>query len=376
MVPDLKLFIVAGEPSGDRLGAALISGLKAKSNLSLRGVGGHAMADEGLQSLFDMSDLSVMGFVDVFFALPRVLRRLGEVVRAALAYSPDAVVLIDNQVFSQMVAARLRRAGYSGRIYLYVAPSVWAWKPDRARKIAPIYDEVFAVLPFEPRSMSQLGGPPTSYVGHPAESLITSVPQDRSRGLVALLPGSRAGELRRHLPVFREIASQLQSHNAVDGFVIPTLPHLRERIEQEVSSWTVAVEVVTGADARRQAFEQSIVALAGAGTVTLELALMDVPMVGTYVPDWFQMRAYKRWGRPLVLLPNIVLSRALVPEIEPGQGHAARVVEAVRHLLDSKDARAAQRAGFAELKRQFVDGLPEIGRADAAERILSTVRRT
>ena len=118
-------------------------------------------------------------------------------------------------------------------------------------------------------------------------------------------------------------------------------------------------------------FAHAVIALAGAGTVTLELAMMDVPMVGTYVPDWLQMRAYRRWGKPLIGLPNIILGKRLVPEIEPGTDHAARVLSEAMRLLDDDDARAGQRAGFAELRRQIIEGLPDIGRQNAAERYSS-----
>ena len=282
--PDLKLFLVAGEPSGDRLGGALLSELNQRVSVSARGVGGADMLDAGLEPVFDMSDLSVMGYTDVLFALPRIFRRLAQVVRAASDFAPDAVVLIDNQVFSQLAAARLRKAGYRGAILLYVAPSVWAWKPGRARKIAPLFDEVLAVLPFEPTVMEELGGPPTFYVGHPAERMIEAGRAPMDAGLVALLPGSRSGEIRRHMPVFADIVHRLAGHPAITGFVVPTLPHLRERIAAETADWPAPVEIVTDSEDRRAAFARTVAALAGAGTITLELALMDVPMVGTYVP--------------------------------------------------------------------------------------------
>ncbi|MBU1175391.1 MAG: lipid-A-disaccharide synthase [Alphaproteobacteria bacterium] len=373
--PDLRVFLIAGEPSGDRLGGALLAELKRSVSVAARGVGGADMLAEGLEPLFDMADLSVMGFMDVFAALPRLLWRLGQVVRAALAFQPDAVVFIDNQVFSQMAAARLRRSGYRGAVFLFVAPSVWAWKPERARSIAPLFDEVLAVLPFEPGVMAELGGPPTTYVGHPAERLIGAGGARKDTGLVALLPGSRGGELRRHLPVFRDAVARLAGHPAITGFVMPTLPHLGARLAAQTTGWAAPVDIVTASEARRAAFAHAIAALAGVGTITLELAMMDVPMVGTYVPDWLQMRAYRRWGRPLVALPNIVLSTPLVPEIAPGEGHAARVAEAVTRLIGDAAACQAQRDGFARVRDQIVNGLPGTGRQSAAGRILARTGR-
>jgi len=374
MVADPRLFLVAGEPSGDRLGAALLADIGKRTGYVARGVGGEAMQAEGLKPIFDMADLSVMGFTDVVFALPRILNRLRRTVAAALAFAPDAVILIDNQVFSAMAAARLRRAGYRGALFLYVAPSVWAWKPERAKKLKPVFDEVLAVLPFEPKVMAELSGPPTSFVGHPAESLIDEARKPIRSGPVVLLPGSRGGELKRHLPLFRGVVTRLASHEAVTGFVMPTLAHLTDRLAAETQDWPAAVEIVTTAEARRSAFSGAVAALAGAGTVTLELALMDVPSVGTYVPDFLQMRAYRRWGQPLIGLPNIILGEPVVPEIPPGEGHAERVSTELNRLIEDEDARQHQRDGFARVRDQIVNGLPGTGRASAAERVLARLR--
>ncbi len=376
MAADLKLFLVAGEPSGDRLGGALLAELGETVRLEARGVGGIEMQAHGLKPLFDMSELSVMGFVDVMLALPRILMRLGQVVRAALRFAPDAVILIDNQVFSRMAAERLRRAGYRGAIFLYVAPSVWAWKPERAARLAPLVDEVLAVLPFEPKVMAELGGPPTFFVGHPAERLIDPGHVPAARGPVALLPGSRRGELARHLPLFAEVVARLAEHPAVSGFVLPSLPHLQDPLRAATANWAAPIDIVTTTEARRQAFARSVAALAGAGTVTLELAMMDVPTIGTYIPDWLQMRAYRRWGRPLIGLPNIVLGEVLVPEIAPGADHARRVAAELVHLLDDEAARQRQLKGFAEVRDEIVNGLPGIGRESAAARILARLDGT
>ncbi len=364
-----KLFVVAGEPSGDQLGGAFLSELKKTVSFEARGVGGPDMRAAGLVSLFDMSDLSVMGIVDVVGAIPRLYLRLDRVVRAALAWQPDAVVLIDNKVFSQMVAKRLKRAGYRGAIFLYVAPSVWAWKPDRARKIAPLFDEVLAVLPFEPVIMADLGGPLTSFVGHPAENLIDPDRRKPDTGLVTLLPGSRGGELKRHLPLFGEVAERLADHPRVTGFALPTLAHLKTRLDAEVANWGVPVRVVATPEDRQSVFDETLVALVGAGTVTLELAMMDVPMVCTYVPDWFMMRAYKRWGRPLIGLPNVILGEEVLPEIRPGPDHASRVAAAMKKILDDTEAQERQSAGFAKVRDQIVNGLPDSPRTSAAARI-------
>ncbi len=365
-----RLFLVAGEPSGDRIGGALLTELAKTVSLEASGVGGADMMAAGLTPLFDMSEISVMGYVDVLFALPRLLARLDQVVRAARAFTPDAVILIDSQAFSRSVARRLKRAGYRGAVFLYVAPAVYAWKPGGARKIAPLYDEVLAVLPFEPKTMAELGGPPTYYVGHPAEHLIGTARRKGKKGLVALLPGSRKGELDRHLPLFAEVVARLAGHPRIEGFALPTLASLADRIEKETAGWAAPVAVVTTPEDRRNVFTRARLALASAGTVTLELAMMDVPMVNIYIPDWPLMLAYLYWGKPLVSLPDIILNERLIAGVPPGRNHAERVAAEMVCLLEDDEARARQREGFARIRDKIVNGLPEIGRTSAAERVL------
>ena len=164
----LKLFILAGEPSGDRIAADLVSRLQQRVPLAFSGVGGHELEALGLRSLFPMRDLAVMGVSDVVLRLPLLLWRIEQTARAIRAGKPDIVVLVDSQDFSRLLAKRLKRLGYAGKLILYVAPSVWARAPQRAAKLTPLFEEVLAVLPFEPAVMQRLDGPPTCYVGHPA----------------------------------------------------------------------------------------------------------------------------------------------------------------------------------------------------------------
>ena len=188
---------------------------------------------------------------------------------------------------------------------------------------------------------------------------------------MVLLPGSRGGELKRHLPLFREIATRLATHEAVTGFVIPTLAHLSERLAAETRDWPVPVEIVSTAEARRTAFSGAVAALVSAGTVTLEVAMMDVPSAGTYVPDFLQMRAYRRWGQPLIGLPSIILGEEVVPEVLPGERHAERVSTEIIRLIEDEAARQHQLDGFARVRDQIVNGLPGIGRQSAALRVLA-----
>ena len=374
MIEKLRVFILAGEPSGDRIAADLVARLRGKVNLELSGVGGDELAGQGLTSLYPMSDLAVMGITDVLLTLPRLLWRLEQTARAILAANPDMVVLVDAQDFSRLLAARLRKRGYAGRLVLYVAPSVWARHPERAKRLAPLFDAVLAVLPFEPEAMNRLGGPPTNYVGHPtlAEAIASQTPPDR--GPLVLLPGSRNGELRRHLPVLAEMATDLSRHQAVTELVIPTLPRLRDRLVAETANWPAPVRVVETRAARREIYQQAIGAICVSGTVTLELALARVPMVVIYALDSHQSRAYAKLGRPQVSLPNIILGRPIVREFVAAPLLDEPAKSAMIDLLDNKKARQDQVQAFDELYRIMETGLPPHLREDPADRILAIWR--
>lgn len=373
--PDL--FILAGEASGDRLGASLLRALRPHADVHAWGVGGDEMLAAGLEPLFHSEKIAVMGFADVMARLPILLWRVERVVQAILRQKPDTVLLIDAQVFSMLVAKKLRRRGYRRPIILYVAPSVWAWKPERATAIEPLYDEVLALLPFEPRVMAELLGPATVFVGHPATEDPRLAPLDASpaSGRIALFPGSRQGELRRHLPVLANAAGRLAALPEVEGFVLPTLPRLADRLAQEVASWPVPVEIVVDADARRKALQSCVVAIATAGTTTLELGLLGLPHVDIYVPDRLQMRAYEKAGKPLIDLVNIVLGEKTVPELEPGPEYGVRIAEAVANLIKDAPAREAQRLAFARFRKSMQQGEAADNKEDAALRVLFYLNR-
>ena len=366
----LKLFILAGEPSGDRIAADLVVRLRRLVQLELSGVGGHELEAQGMRSLFPMSDLAVMGVSDVVLRLPLLLWRIEQTARAIRKVKPDIVVLVDSQDFSKLLARRLKALGFAGKLILYVAPSVWARAPERAAKLLPLFEEVLAVLPFEPAVMQRLGGPPTCYVGHPAlgERLVREMVE---HGPLVLLPGSRDGELRRHLPVFREVVAQLGEHPALHGIVIPTLPALHERLAREVADWPQPVTIVSNRAARADIYRTAVLALAVSGTVTLELALARVPVVVTYVLDPHQARIYNRHGRPSVSLPNRILDRPAVPELVQDAPDATAITTAVRLLLDDKKARQSQIEAFGELSKLMEIGEAGFPRQDPAERVLS-----
>jgi lipid-A-disaccharide synthase len=371
MADGLKLFILAGEPSGDRIAADLVTRLRGKLTVELSGVGGDELQGQGLRPLFPMSDLAVMGLTDVLLRLPLLLWRIEQTARAILASQPDIVVLVDAQDFSKRLAKRIKALGYTKPVLLYVAPSVWARAPHRAKALAPLFAEVLAVLPFEPAVMAKLDGPPTSYVGHPA--LAEALPGQTApeRGLVALLPGSRNGELRRHLPLLGQVAAQLTDHPSVSGFFIPTLRSLQQRLRDETADWPVPVTIVADRTERRALYQQSVLALSVSGTATLELALARVPMVVVYVLDAPQAREFERIGRPQVGLPNIILDRIAIEELITAKADPAALTAAARRLLDNKKARQDQITAFGELADLMEQGTADAPRQDPADRVLS-----
>lgn len=370
MADAARLFIVAGEASGDRIGADLIKRLRVTRPVSVSGVGGAELEGEGLKSLFPMSDLSVMGLTDVLMRLPLLLWRLRQTAQAILAEKPDLVVLIDSQVFSEKIAEQLRHNGYAGKILLYVAPAVWAWKPERAPKLKPLYDEVLAVLPFEPAVMKRLDGPPTTYVGHPALSGTTFRPVQPATGPLLLLPGSRPGELKRNLPVMEEVTKALKGHPSVTGFVLPTPRSEEARVMNEVMAWTTPVFVTSTAAGKREAFAGAVVAAAVTGTVTLELALSGVPTVATYVADGAQKRHWLKYKGRFASLPNILIGNALIPEILGIKRQPDLVIGAIETLLDDPAELEKQRAGFARIRAGMEKGTADAPVTDAAERVL------
>jgi lipid-A-disaccharide synthase len=371
MTDPVRLFIVAGEPSGDRIGADLVRRVRVNRQVQVSGVGGDALEGEGLQPLFPMSDLSVMGLTDVLVRLPWLYLRMRQTVDAIKAAAPDLVVLIDSQVFSQTVAQQLRKAGYNGQILLYVAPSVWAWRPERAVTIKPLYDEVLAVLPFEPAVMERLGGPPTTYVGHPALQSTSLRKKQPERGPMLLLPGSRRGELRRHLQIMRNVAHAFRRHERVTDFVLPTPKHTEEFVHEAVRSWDIPVYVTSTQQGKRAAFIESVAAAAVSGTVTLELALAGIPTVATYVGERAQARHWKKYKGKYATLPNILVQDRLIPEILGLKPQSAEVIAEMERLLDDPSAMERQREGFARIRAGMEKGAPDAPLTDAADRVLA-----
>ena len=355
----LDVFIVAGESSGDVLGAGLMRMLshEAGSPVSFRGIGGARMAEAGLDPLFPAHELTNIGILAVVAKLPKLVRRLLETVRAIVARPPDVLVLIDVPDFSLRVAHCVRRRLPHLPIVKYVAPSVWAWRPGRARAMRPSVDLVLALLPFEPKVMRDLGGPPCIYVGHPLlgqlDALRPSPAEARAQAtppIVLALPGSRRQEIRRLGGVFGaalELAAKRCRHFEV---VLPTLPHLTADIAAATAQWAIRPRIVTDEHGKQAAMRSARAAIAASGTATLELALAGVPYVSAYrVSRIDEAIARAVFHISTVNLANLILGEMAVPEFLQSRCTAENIANALSDILSDTPARRRQEETFRRL---------------------------
>ncbi|ARJ69941.1 lipid-A-disaccharide synthase [Paracoccus contaminans] len=366
----MRVFLIAGEPSGDLLGGALLAGLRQlEPALQIAGIGGPAMAAQGLQSLFPMSDLSVMGLAEVLPRYRALRRRMAEAVRAALAFDPDVLVTIDSPDFCLRVARRLRAQAPQMRTVHYVAPSVWAWRPGRAESMAEVIDHVLAILPFEPPLMHE-AGMSCDFVGHPVVSQPLASPADAAAfraahaiaadaPLVLCLPGSRRGEVARLGSRFDETLIRLRDRVPEMRVVLPTVPGVADMVRAMARRWPSAPVIVQGEAEKRAAFGAADLALAASGTVSLELAANHVPTVIGY-----DMAPLSRLLIGLLLrvdtvtLVNLVSETRAIPEFLGRRCQPGPMSAALLGLLDEPGTRADQLAAM-ELT------MDRLGRGDA-----------
>jgi lipid-A-disaccharide synthase len=368
------VFLVAGEESGDRLGGALMAALKRASGGRARfsGVGGTQMTGEGLASLFPLGDLATFGFASLPGRLPKILRRIRQTADAVVAAEPDVLVIIDSPDFTHRVARRVRAR--NGRIPIvdYVCPTVWAWRPGRARAMRPYVDLVLALFPFEPEAMKRLGGPPCVFVGHPLGDMIASLRPDSAQAvrrmadppLLLVLPGSRTGEIRRMAGIFGEAVARVADRVGRLEVVVPAVPRLAHAVETAVGRWRVPARIVTDTAEKHAAFRAARAALTKSGTSTLELALAGVPMAAAYkVPLVEEIIGRLLITAPSALLPNLILGENLVPELLQRDCTPAKLSAALLPLLADTPERRRQVEAFSRLDR-----IMEIGGVAASER--------
>jgi len=355
----LSVFLVAAEESGDRLGAALMHALAEQHpHASFSGVGGRAMAAAGLESLFATEEVPTIGLAAIPGRLVTILRRIRQTAAAVIASRPDVLVIIDSPDFTHRVARRVRAAAPSIPIIDYVSPSVWAWRPGRARAMRAYIDHVLAILPFEPAVHEKLGGPPTTYVGHPLAQQVKNFRPDaaelaRRRAeppVILVLPGSRPAEIHRLLGPFGAALDLVRSRAGNIELMLPTVPALAEAVKNATAHWRVAPRVVADPQEKLQAFRVARAALAASGTVTLELALAGVPTVAAYrVSGWEAAIARRLIRVPSVILANLVLGEKVVPELLQQECVPERLAATLVPLLADGPERRRQLEAFARL---------------------------
>ncbi|MGB8601727.1 MAG: lipid-A-disaccharide synthase [Rhizomicrobium sp.] len=337
----LRLMIVCGEPSGDLLGAQLMTSLRQITGGAVEfcGVGGEAMAALGFQTLFPLEATSVMGIVEIVPRIPQILGLIGQVVGFAVAAKPDAVIIIDSPEFTQRVARRIRKAAPDIRIINYVAPQVWAMRSYRAKSMATYLDLVLALLPFEPPFFEKYGLK-SVFVGHPAvERAAKMVGGDALRArlgiapnapLLGVLPGSRNGEVSHLLAPFRDAVARVAA--AVPGLVtfIPLVPHVADRVRAETQNWPAPLHYIEGEADKFAAFDAADVALAASGTVTTELALSGTPTVVGYHVAPITAALVRRFIHvKFASLTNLIADAEVMPEFIQGNCTAEKLGDAV-----------------------------------------------
>ena len=363
------IFLVAGEPSGDNLGAKLMAALKraAPGGVRFAGVGGERMQAEGLSSLFALSDLSVMGLAEVVPRLPTIFARLRQTADAIREMRPDAVVLIDAPSFGLRVADRVR--GHGIPVVQYVAPQLWAWRPGRAKKLAGRIDALLALLPFEPEFFAKLGLACT-HVGHPVleDGLLPGDAAEfrrrhaigASEKIVVVLPGSRAGLFKRMAPIFAASATLLAAKRAGLVFVLPYVANTAAQSADFAKTLPGKVVRVLEATDKRASFRAGDAALSVSGTSTLELAVAGLPTVVVHRVNALSGYLARKMIRvPFVAMPNVIAGKRIVPELLQGDCTPARLAAEIETLLADADAARRMRADL--------DGVCDaLGRADLA----------
>ena len=370
-------FIIAGEASGDLLGARLMRAMKEKAGARFIGIGGPRMRAEGMELLFPQEELAHFGVFELLRHLPRLFRRIKETRAAVLHAQPQALISIDSPDFCFRVAKPLKGSGIP--LIHYVAPTVWAWRPKRAKKIARFLSHLLVLLPFEPPYFTREGLPCT-FVGH------AIVESDAGKGDAArfhakfktnadtlwltVLPGSRMSEASCLMPIFGETLKILKDKHPALHVVIPVVPHLATFLREQSQNWTVPVTFVDTDTDKYDAFAASRAALACSGTVALELALARLPAVIAYKISNLTAFVYRRFIKiKYVNLVNLMLDRMAVPERLQENCTPEKLAEAVHTLLCDDAERNAQIAALTETGAWLGEGqgVPSIR---AAETIL------
>lgn len=344
----MKIFVIAGEASGDVLGGKLIAALKqANSDLEIQGIGGERMQAQNIDSLFPMAELSIMGFVELIPHIPNVMKRINQTVEYIMQNDFDAVVTIDSPGFCCRVVKKLKELGYQGKLIHYVAPTVWAYKPERAKKMADLFDKLLVILPFEPPYFHK-EGLKCDYVGHPiVEDASGEAHQDFQKlhnikedsTVICMMTGSRKGEVNRLFPIMSQTIKILQEQITSLHIIMPTVPHIKELLETKVKALNVPVTIIADYKEKVSAYKASNVALVKSGTSALEVSLAGIPIVVTYKIN--PISAYmlrKMLQVDYVNLINIMQNKEIIPELLQEKCNPQALSKAILGLLQAENS--------------------------------------
>lgn len=370
-LPPLKIAIVAGEESGDLLGADLVRALQRLSGreVKLVGIGGRHLQELGLVPLFDGSEIALMGLSAIVRDLPKLMKRIGETARLVASEKPDCLVTIDSPDFSLRVARKVRALAPDVPIVHYICPSVWAWRPGRAKAMKPHVDEILCILPFEPAELARLDGPKGTFVGHRLATdpgiAIASAMQEGKRvagpddeKTLLLLPGSRRSEVRALLAPFGETVSILRRRGHRLRLLLPTVPHVASMVEDATAGWPQKPEIIVDVQHKWQAFGEADAALIASGTVSLELALAGVPMMSCYKLDFIMRMAQRLITVWSASLPNLIADRPVVVEAYNEYVRPEWLARQLEGLFADTGLRRWQKDGFAEIAQRLATDRP------------------
>lgn len=377
-----KIVLVAGEPSGDFLGAQLMKALKKKNPfLEFYGVGGHLMAEEGLHSFFPLSDLAIMGLFESPLQAFKVWRRLKKAMGLITEIQPHVIVTIDFPGFNFRLGKQVKKRLKETALIHYVAPTVWAWRPGRAKKVSKFLDHLLALFPFEPPYFKKYSLP-TTFVGHPVVEMGFEEGEPKrfrkkyninsADTLITVLPGSRRGELNHHLPIFQKTVEQLKEQVPTLTIVIPTLPEIKDYIEKKWTS-TVPAIFITQISEKKDAYAASQMAIAASGTIALELAQARLPMIIAYKISWLNALMVKMLVQVRYFcMVNILLRRYVVPELLQKNCTASNLTLETLKLLRNPQKRQQQQDAFHRVDDLLKPslGLPSENAADIILRYL------
>lgn len=376
-----KIFIIAGESSGDHLGADLMHSLHMKyGNIEFRGIGGTEMLKAGLrESLFNIEDLALMGLAEILPKIPKLLSRINQTIMAIKVFNPDLVITIDSPDFSFRVQKALKQRNIKAKRVHYVAPTVWAWRPERARKIATFLDGLICLFPFEPDYFTKMGLQAVA-VGHPVMSsgaLHANGKAFRFRHMIAddqkvmgLFFGSRQSEMEKLAPVLIGVAQSLKNDIPDLQFIVPTIPRWQEHLQNLLASENLEALVTTNHEEKWDAFAACDAALAVSGTVALEISAVGVPHAILYRMNEVTWQVVKRMVTTQhAHLANIILKQPLVPEFIQEDAAVDKIYPVVKKLLSDPIERAMQKQGFAKMREKLQPD-PGLKAADQAANFL------